>query len=211
MSSKMKCYELRDMIKYHFAKQGKRMSNISKATKPKLLQIVEQYNICSIEYKKNLQVDAEEELIEKQKEEEDKKLKEEAEQIEKLKEESIRKLLYKKWFDEYMKKDNKNVIKAYYNFIFESEMNDYECKKNKIDAESLLDSLKTAKKIMNDVGGDRSQDIYNVIHNEVSVKTNTGMCPNIMINTSMCRHLRNDLQKPIKIPIWRRRDIMKLF
>ena len=125
--------------------------------------------------------------------------------------ESIRKLLYKKWFDEYMKKDNKNVIKAYYNFIFESEMNDYECKKNKIDAESLLDSLKTAKKIMNDVGGDRSQDIYNVIHNEVSVKTNTGMCPNIMINTSMCRHLRNDLQKPIKIPIWRRRDIMKLF
>jgi len=211
MSSKMKCSELRDMIKYHFAKQGKRMSNISKATKPKLLQIVEQYNICSIEYKKNLQVDAEEELIEKQKEEEEKKLKEEAEQIEKLKEESIRKLLYKKWFDEYMKKDNKNVIKAYYNFIFESEMNDYECKKNKIDAESLLDSLKTAKKIMNDVGGDRSQDIYNVIHNEVSVKTNTGMCPNIMINTSMCRHLRNDLQKPIKIPIWRRRDIMKLF
>jgi len=207
----MKCSELRDMIKYHFAKQGKRMSNISKATKPKLLQIVEQYNICSIEYKKNLQVDAEEELIEKQKEEEEKKLKEEAEQIEKLKEESIRKLLYKKWFDEYMKKDNKNVIKAYYNFIFESEMNDYECKKNKIDAESLLDSLKTAKKIMNDVGGDRSQDIYNVIHNEVSVKTNTGMCPNIMINTSMCRHLRNDLQKPIKIPIWRRRDIMKLF
>ena len=67
MSSKMKCSELRDMIKYHFAKQGKRMSNISKATKPKLLQIVEQYNICSIEYKKNLQVDAEEELIEKQK------------------------------------------------------------------------------------------------------------------------------------------------
>ena len=75
----------------------------------------------------------------------------------------------------------------------------------------LLDSLKTAKKIMHDVGGDRSQDVYNVIHNEVCIKTNTGMCPNIMINTSMCRHLRNDLQKPIKIPIWRRIDIIKLF
>ena len=200
----MKCSELRDMIKYHFSKQGKRMSNISKATKPKLLEIIKEYNISVDELKKELEIEEAEYRIQEQKEEEAKK-------IEELKSELIRKLLYKKWFNEYMKKDNKNVIKAYYNFIFESEMNDYECKKNKIDAESLLDSLKTAKKIMHDLGGDRSQDVYNVIHNEVCIKTNTGMCPNIMINTSMCRHLRNDLQKPIKIPIWRRIDIIKLF
>ena len=211
MFSKMKCSELRDMIKYHFSKQGKRMSNISKATKPKLLEIIKEYNISVDELKKELEIEEAEYRIQEQKEEEEKKLKEEAKKIEELKSELIRKLLYKKWFNEYMKKNNKNVIKAYYNFIFESEMNDYECKKNKIDAESLLDSLKTAKKIMHDVGGDRSQDVYNVIHNEVCIKTNTGMCPNIMINTSMCRHLRNDLQKPIKIPIWRRIDIIKLF
>ena len=207
----MKCSELRDMIKYHFSKQGKRMSNISKATKPKLLEIIKEYNISVDELKKELEIEEAQYRIQEQKEEEEKKLKEEAKKIEELKSELIRKLLYKKWFNEYMKKNNKNVIKAYYNFIFESEMNDYECKKNKIDAESLLDSLKTAKKIMHDVGGDRSQDVYNVIHNEVCIKTNTGMCPNIMINTSMCRHLRNDLQKPIKIPIWRRIDIIKLF
>ena len=211
MFSKMKCSELRDMIKYHFSKQGKRMSNISKATKPKLLEIIKEYNISVDELKKELEIEEAEYRIQEQKEEEEKKLKEEAKKIEELKSELIRKLLYKKWFNEYMKKNNKNVIKAYYNFIFESEMNDYECKKNKIDAESLLDSLKTAKKIMHDVGGDRSQDVYNVIHNEVCIKTNTGMCPNIMINTSMCRHWRNDLQKPIKIPIWRRIDIIKLF
>ena len=200
----MKCSELRDMIKYHFSKQGKRMSNISKATKPKLLEIIKEYNISVDELKKELEIEEAEYRIQEQKEEEAKK-------IEELKSELIRKLLYKKWFNEYMKKNNKNVIKAYYNFIFESEMNDYECKKNKIDAESLLDSLKTAKKIMHDVGGDRSQDVYNVIHNEVCIKSNTGIYPNIMINTSMCRHLRNDLQKPIKIPIWRRIDIIKLF
>ena len=211
MASKMKCSELRDMIKYHFSKQGKRMSNISKATKPKLLEIIKEYNISVDEWKKELEIEEAEDRIQEQKEAEERLRRKEKQKLEKLKSELIRKLLYKKWFNEYMKKDNKNVIKAYYNFIFESEMNDYECKKNKIDAESLLDSLKTAKRIMNDVGGDRSQDVYNVIHNEVCIKSNTGIYPNIMINTSMCRHFRNDLQKPIKIPIWRRRDIIKLF
>ena len=211
MASKMKCSELRDMIKYHFSKQGKRMSNISKATKPKLLEIIKEYNISVDEWKKELEIEEAEDRIQEQKEAKERLRRKEKQKLEKLKSELIRKLLYKKWFNEYMKKDNKNVIKAYYNFIFESEMNDYECKKNKIDAESLLDSLKTAKRIMNDVGGDRSQDVYNVIHNEVCIKSNTGIYPNIMINTSMCRHFRNDLQKPIKIPIWRRRDIIKLF
>jgi len=211
MASKMKCAELRDMIKNHFAKQGKRMTNISKATKPKLLEIVEKYNISVIEWKKELEIEEEEQRIEEQKEAEQRLKIEEKNKSEQLKSELIRTLLYKKWFNEYMKKNNKNVIKSYYNFIFESEMNDYESKKNKIDAESLLNSLRTAEKVMNDVGGDRSKDKYKIIHNTVSVETSTGLCPNIMFDTSMCSHFRNDLTKPVKCPVWKRRDIIKLF
>lgn len=207
----MKCSELRDMIKKAFSEQGKKLSNLNKMKKTDLLQIIEKYNISPIEWKIELEQEEEENKIEKQKEEENKLKRAEAKKIEEQKSELIRKLLYKKWFNEYMKKNNKNVIEAYYELIYESEINDYDCKKNKIDAESLFDSLKTAKIIMNKVGGDRSKDKYKVIHNTVSLECSTGMCPNVMFDTSMCKHFRNDLTKPVKYPVWRRRDIIVKF
>ena len=52
---------LRSMISWHFGKQGKRLSNISKATKPKLLEIVEKYDIDKDEYWKEMEEEEEEE------------------------------------------------------------------------------------------------------------------------------------------------------
>jgi GTP1/Obg family GTP-binding protein len=70
---------LRSMIQWNFAKQGKKLSNINKATKPKLLEIVEKYNIDKDEYWKEMEKEEEEEKEDeiREKIEQDKKEQEE--------------------------------------------------------------------------------------------------------------------------------------
>ena len=53
----MTCPQMRDMIKNHFSKQGKRLTNINKAKKDKLLEIIKEHNIDENIYREELEAE----------------------------------------------------------------------------------------------------------------------------------------------------------
>tara|TARA_Y100000401_G_C8323583_1_gene226846 strand:- start:65 stop:634 length:570 start_codon:yes stop_codon:yes gene_type:complete len=189
---------MRDMIKNHFAKQGKKMSNISKAKKDKLLEIIEKYNIDENIYREELkQEELEIEEERKKEEEEFEKIKQERE-LNYKKADCIKTILYKKWYKEYMDKPNKNIIKQYYEYKFKEEENKYYSKQ-------LLNDYKMAKKMIKEIPLHNPEMKY-IEGAGMSIEVNRNGCSNLICNSNGC-----GLHTPVKIPVWRRRDIMKLF
>jgi len=77
-----------NIIESHFAKQGKRLTNLSKSTLPKLKEIIEKYNI---KFDEKQIIEDNEEIIKLQKEKKKKEDKEREERDKKYKEEKDRK------------------------------------------------------------------------------------------------------------------------
>lgn len=186
------------MIKSHFSKQGKRLTNLNKAKKDKLLEIIKEHNIDEKIYREELkQEELEIEEERKKEEEEFKKIKQERE-LNYKKEHCIQTLLYKKWYKEYMEKPNKNIIKQYYEYKFKEE----ECEAY---SKQLLNDYEMAKQTIKKIPLHNPEMKY-IEGAGIAIEVNRGMCNKLICNSNGC-----GLHTPVKIPVWRRRDIMKLF
>lgn len=197
-TKKLTCPQMRDMIKSHFAKQGKRLTNLNKAKKDKLLEIIKEHNIDENIYREELEVEKLEQEEEERREAEEFKKKMEERELNFKKGHCIKTLLYKKWYKEYMEKPNKNIIKKYYEYKFKEEEGLYNSKRLLIDyemAKQMIRKIPLHNPEMNYIEGAG-----------IAMEVNRGA-----VNKFMCSGGGCGLDNPVKIPVWRRRDIMKLF
>lgn len=198
MSSKQKytVAVLRSMINWNFAKQGKKLSNISKATKPKLLEIVEKYNIDKDEYWKEVEQDK----IEQDKEEAQDKIKQEKKEQEKKvfdnKCRIISNLLCKKWYNQFHKHSHKQVIKKIYELDYNKKLADYEYK-------NLMTNYSSCKAFICELTTQKYE--LSVIGDMVNINGNFIMCNVISFGGSgWCR-------EPVKKFCWLDREFMKKY
>ena len=194
----MTCPQMRDMIKNHFSKQGKRLTNINKAKKDKLLEIIKEHNIDENIYREELEAEKLEQEEEETREAEEFKKKMEERELNYKKGHCIKTLLYKKWYKEYMDKPNKNIIKQYYEYKFKEEENKYYSKQ-------LLNDYKMAEVMIRRIPLHNPEMKY-IEGAGIAIEVNRGASNKLMCSTGGC-----GLHDPVKIPVWRRRDIMKLF
>jgi len=189
---------LRNMIDWYFAKQGKKMANISKANKPKLLQIIEKYNIDKDEY---WEVRTQEEKKEKEKEEEEeKKAKEEKEAEDQFDNKCrvISNLLCKKWYNSFHKLPHKKVIHKLYELNYNKQLSEYEYSQM-----SLSYSVSIAT--MNKLDDLETKYDLDVVGSGCVVRCKSGL--NIVSNSS---HIML-MHKPVKRFCWLDRQFMKRF
>jgi len=197
-SKKLTCPQMRDMIKSHFAKQCKKINNLGKAKKDKLLEIIKEHNIDENIYREELkQEELEIEEERKKEEEEFEKIKQERD-LNFKKAHCIKTILYKKWYKEYMEKPNKNIIKQYYEYKFKEE----ECEAY---SKQLLNDYKMAKQTIKKIPLHNPEMKY-IEGAGIAIDVNTFGCNTLICNSNGCGS-----HTPVKIPVWRRRDIMKLF
>mgnify|MGYP005995736253 FL=1 len=192
MSSKITCTVLRDIIKNHFANQGKRLTNISKANKSKLLNIIEKYNIDTEKYFEEQKKIKEERIIQEKEQRKQERKKAREQKIFNNKCILISNLLNKKWYNEFHKHPHKKVIKKIYELEYNKKVAEYEYKimNNKYD--HLL-------KIMEDVGAGVKE--FDLLGDDIFINGNFGK---IIVGSII-------IDKPEKKFCWLDRKFMKKF
>ena len=194
MSTKQKITTtvLRNMISWHFGKQGKRLSNISKATKPKLLEIVEKYNIDKDEYWKEMEKEEKEEKEEEAQEKIEQDKKEKEKKVFDNKCRIISNLLCKKWYNEFHKHSHKQVIKKIYELDYNKKLANYEY-------ENLMTNYSNCKNTISKLDYNKKYKLT-VIGDMVNITGNI----NISFGSNWCR-------EPVKKFCWLDREFMKKY
>ena len=198
MSTKQKITTtvLRSMISWHFGKQGKRLSNISKATKPKLLEIVEKYDIDKDEYWKEMEEEEEEEKKEEAREKIEQDKKEKEKKVFDNKCRIISNLLCKKWYNEFHKHSHKQVIKKIYELDYNKKLANYEY-------ENIMTNYSSCKRTISELPTIQKYELT-VIGDMVNITGNFAMCNVISFGSNWCR-------EPVKKFCWLDREFMKKY
>mgnify|MGYP003650873982 FL=1 len=186
---------LRSMISWHFGKQGKKLSNISKATKPKLLEIVEKYNIDKDEYWKEMEKEEEEEKEDEIREKIEQDKKEQEEKVFNNKCRIISNLLCKKWYNEFHKHSHKQVIKKIYELDYNKKLADYEYK-------NIMTNYSSCKAVIQKAPNEKYE--LSVTGDMVNITGNFAMCNVISFGSNWC-------SEPVKKFCWLDREFMKKY
>jgi hypothetical protein len=199
MSSKQKITiaVLRSMISWHFGKQGKKLSNISKATKPNLLEIVEKYNIDKDEYWKEMEKEEEEEKEEEAQEKIEQDKKEQEKKVFDNKCRIISNLLCKKWYNEFHKHSHKKVIKKIYELDYNKKLANYEYN-------NILTNYSSCLKTIEKIPLKKGQYELDIIGDMVNIRGNFAMCNVISFGS-------NWISEPVKKFCWLDREFMKKY